>query len=176
MGAHAGRGVSRPWWCLCRICAAYARDLVMQLRQSATRGQGASTASWSGLRVLSLVAAPDATVARALLVSERCVRRRPGGGGRRALTGGEGGRARRRAGGGGGERVRRGGSARDGADRAGPPPALAPPLAVAGYRQGGAPDLGDRWPGSQGRGEGRPDPSPARERRRGEAADARAMG
>jgi len=42
----------------------------MQLPQSAARGQGASTASWSGLRVLSLAAEPDATVARASLVSE----------------------------------------------------------------------------------------------------------
>jgi hypothetical protein len=56
-------------------------------------------------------------------------------------------------------------SVRDGADRAAPPPARTPPLAIAGCRQGGAPDLGDRWPGSQGRGEWRPDPSPARERR-----------
>jgi len=31
----------------------------MQLPQSAARGQGASTASWSGLRVLSLAAAAD---------------------------------------------------------------------------------------------------------------------
>ena len=93
MGAHAGRGVSRPWWCLCRICAAYARDLVMQLPQSAARGQGASTASWSGLRVLSLAAAAD----------------RRGAGSRRSRTGGQPRPARGAAAAGGGTAWSQGG-------------------------------------------------------------------
>ena len=58
----------------------------MQLPQSAARGQGASTASWSGLRVLSLAAAADGR----------------GAGSRRSVTGGQPRPARGAAAAGGG--------------------------------------------------------------------------